>query len=87
MLTLYGLSPYDVDSHSVTPKLHTSERESNLKKKMHSGAYHLIGHLPAASACKHDKTETDMQQCGLEDQKATVKQQGNVWHALSHPRM
>lgn len=34
----------------VTPKLQTSLRLENLRKLMHSGAYHLSGHFPAERA-------------------------------------
>lgn len=34
----------------VTPKLQTSLRLENLRKLIHSGAYHLSGHLPAERA-------------------------------------
>lgn len=35
----------------VTPKLHTSLLLENLRKLIHSGAYHFRGHFPAVRAC------------------------------------
>ena len=76
------MSPYDVDSHSVTPKLHTSERESNRKKNMHSGAYHLMGHLPAASAYA-ECTHMQPFYCHYKDQPVLAGTQGkNRWTLL-----
>lgn len=36
----------------VTPKLHTSLLLENLRKLIHSGAYHFSGHFPAVRAYK-----------------------------------
>lgn len=49
--TLYGFPPYEKASHMVMPKLHTSLLLENLRKLIHSGAYHFSGHGPEERAC------------------------------------